>query len=253
MAAAAPVLVCDRLVRRFGRASPVVDEVSLQVHPGEVLGLIGPNGGGKSTLLLLMAGLLKPTAGTATVEGIDTRRLARTAAGRVGLLIAEPGLYPLLSGRENLRYFGGLYGLRPAQVDRRAGPLAAALGLERFLDQPVREGSSGMRQKLSLCRALLMQPRVLLLDEPTAHLDPVSARNILEVVRAQADEGLAVVLCTHDLPIAERLCERVVLLAGRVLSVTEQPGPRGLPPVGPLFQPYQAALAARGADPAAGP
>jgi len=220
----------------------VVEGVDLDLLPGEVLGLIGPNGGGKSTLLLMMAGLLKPSAGTVELGGIATRQLARQAAGRIGLLISEPGLYPLLTGWENLEYFGGLYGLSAAEVRRRATTLVGDLGLADAMDRPAETGSSGMRQKLSLCRSLLMQPRLLLLDEPTAHLDPVSARTILRVVRAHADGGLSVVLCTHDLAIAEALCERVAVLARTLLSVRTLPGPRHLPPVGSLFDPYRAAL-----------
>lgn len=239
---AAPVLRCRELVRRFDDRPPVVDGVDLDLHAGEVLGLIGPNGGGKSTLLLLMAGLLAPTSGEVRVGEVPAVEAAWRAQGQVGLLTAEPGLYPLLTGRENLRYFGGLHGLSAAEVDRRTAPLLDELHLGRAADQPVSTCSSGMKQKLSLVRALLMQPRVLLLDEPTANLDPVSARGILSVVRARADEGLAVVLCTHDLVAAESLCDRVALMATRLLQVRRFDGPRRLPPVGELFQPYQQAL-----------
>jgi len=237
------VLRCQNLGRRFGRHI-VLQGVDLDLPPGEVLGLIGPNGGGKSTLLLLMAGLLEPSAGTVTVQGMPARQVARSGAALVGLLTAEPGLYPLLSARENLHYFGALHGLSPADVDARTGPLLAGLHLDQALDRPVHTASSGTRQKISLARSLLMQPRVLLLDEPTANLDPVSARTIWQVVRERADAGLAVVACTHDLVAAESLCERVLLLAGRILSERRFPGPRNLPPVGALFAPYQAALQA---------
>ncbi|MCK6505536.1 ABC transporter ATP-binding protein [Myxococcota bacterium] len=240
-AAPASVVTARGLGRRVG-GRPVLAGVDLDLHPGEVVGLIGPNGGGKSTLLLLLAGLLRPTQGEVRVQGLPATEVARRAQGRVGLLTADPGLYPLLTGRENLRFFGGLYGLDAAEVDRRTGPLLDELHLGAAVDRPVHTGSSGMRQKLSLARALLMDPVVLLLDEPTANLDPVSARTIWQVVRQRADRGLAVVVCTHDLVAAERLCERVLLLAGRVLQETTFPSPRGLPPVGQLFAPYQDAL-----------
>ena len=239
--ASASVLTARGLGRRVGGRA-VLDDIDLDLLPGEVVGVIGPNGGGKSTLLLLLAGLLRPTHGEVRVQGVLAERVARQAQGRVGLLTAEPGLYPLLSGRENLRYFGGLYGLSPDQVDQRTGPLLDELHLGAAVDRPVHTGSSGMRQKLSLARALLMDPAVLLLDEPTANLDPVSARTIWQVVRQRADRGLAVLVCTHDLVAAECLCERVLLVAGRVLEETRFPPPRGLPPVSHLFAPYQAAL-----------
>lgn len=240
-AAQKPLLLTRGLVRSFdGR--PVVDGVELTLVEGEVVGLIGPNGGGKSTLLLLLAGLLVPTSGRVEVQGVAATRVAREAQGRVGLLTAEPGLYPLLTGRENLRYFGGLYGVSAAEVDRRTAPLLAELGLGEAVDRPVHTASSGMRQKLSLARALLMEPVVLLLDEPTANLDPVSARTVWQVVRDRANQGLAVVVCTHDLVAAECLCERVLLMAGHIIEETRFEGPRGLPPVGQLFAPYQRAL-----------
>jgi ABC-2 type transport system ATP-binding protein len=237
-----PVLSARGLGRAAGGRA-VLTGVDLDLLPGEVVGLIGPNGGGKSTLLLLLAGLLRPSAGSVLLQGLPATEVARQAQGRVGLLTAEPGLYPLLTGRENLRYFGGLYGLSPAEVDHRTGPLLEELHLDGAAERPVHTGSSGMRQKLSLARALLMDPAVLLLDEPTANLDPVSARTIWQVVRQRADRGLAVVVCTHDLVAAECLCERVLLLAGRVLEETRFPPPRDLPPVGHLFAPYQRALA----------
>ncbi|MCB9778439.1 MAG: ABC transporter ATP-binding protein [Alphaproteobacteria bacterium] len=240
-----PVLQARDLSRR-ARRRVLVEGVDLDLHPGEILGLIGPNGGGKSTLLHLLAGLLRPTTGTVTVDGVPADRLARTAAGKVALITPEPGLYPLLTGRENLRWFGELHGLSRAEVDTRIDALAPALHLGDALDQRTAQLSSGTRQKLSLCRALAMRPRVLLLDEPTANLDPVSARAILAQVRARADDtGLAVVLCTHDLVAAEALCERVLLLATRPVHLERFDGPRHLPAVGALFAPYQQALADR--------
>lgn len=224
--------------RRFGDLE-VLREVSVEARAGEVLGLIGPNGGGKSTLLLMMAGLVSPSAGEVTVDGTAATELALQATGQVGLVTAEPGLYPLMTGRENLHYFGGLFDLDAAEVDRRCQPLVEQLAVAPALDRPVGAMSSGMRQKFSLVRALLLSPRALLLDEPTANLDPVAAWTIYEAVREQADRGVAVVLCTHDLHAAESLCERVLLLRQTVLATHEQPGRRSAPPTGALLELYK--------------
>jgi ABC-type multidrug transport system ATPase subunit len=219
--------------RSFGRRV-VLSGLSLTVSRGEVVGLVGPNGGGKSTLLLLMAGLLRPTTGSVSVCGIEAHELALTTSGVVGLVTARPGLYPLLTGRENLRHFGGLFGLEPGEVDARAEPLADALEIGKGLDQRVARLSTGMQQKLSLIRALLLSPKLLLFDEPTANLDPLSATVLHEEVRSRADAGLACVLATHDLSAAEAICDRVLILDGEVKRELRFPERRGAP-TGPLL------------------
>ncbi len=227
------------LVRSFGKNAPVVDHVDLDVQAGEVIGLIGPNGGGKSTLMMLMAGLVTPSGGTVKLDGVDTTDLALESSGSVGLITAVPGLYPLLSGWENLHYFGGLNGLSPADVDQRARGLLDGLDLADQLDRQVKEYSSGMQQKVSLVRALLMNPRLLLLDEPTSNLDPVSTHTIHMAVRKQADAGVAVVLCTHDLHAAEAICDRVAVMQQTIRGTRKLDGARSAPPQGQLFQMYQ--------------
>ncbi len=220
-----------------------VEEVDLQVAAGELLGLVGPNGGGKTTLLWLLSGLLTPDAGVAEVDGHPAARLRDQ--GAVGLITAQAGLYPLLTGRENLHFFGGLHGLSPIEVDTRVSGLDPDLRLEETLDRPVAVLSSGQQQKVSLARALLMAPVALLLDEPTANLDPVSARAVYAVVRAQADAGRAVVLATHDLVAVEALCDRAVVLDRTVRDAVRLDGLRRPPEAGPLLAPFAAALAAR--------
>jgi ABC-type multidrug transport system ATPase subunit len=207
----APLVELQDVSRAFGRTT-VLEDVSLTIAPGEVLGLVGPNGGGKSTLLLLMAGLLRPTTGQVTVCGITAHELALTSAGKVGLVAARPGLYPLLSGRENLQHFGGLFGLSPDEVEQRGQPLLDSLALTEGLDRRVGQWSTGMQQKLSLVRALLLSPEVLLFDEPTANLDPVASQALYRTLRGRADGGLACALVTHDLAAAESICDRVLLL-----------------------------------------
>lgn len=237
-----PRLQARGLSRRDGDVVRV-EGVDLDVRGGELVGLVGPNGGGKTTLLWLLAGLLGPDEGATTVDGASVVGLR--GRGAVGLITARPGLYPLLTGRENLHFFGGLHGLSPGEVDARVGGMDPDLRLDEALDRRVAVLSSGQRQKVSLARALLMAPAALLLDEPTANLDPVSARAVYAVVRAQADAGRAVVLASHDLVAVEALCDRAVVLDRTVRQEVALDGPRQPPEAGPLLAPFAAALAAR--------
>ncbi len=239
----APVVVLKNVGRSFGKRV-VLSDLNLAVCAGEMVGVVGPNGGGKSTLLLLMSGLLRPSAGRVSVCGTEAYELSLTAAGRVGLVTARPGLYPLLTGRENLRHFGGLFGLSPDEVDKKAEPLARALELSPGFDERVGQMSTGMQQKLSLIRALLLSPRLLLFDEPTANLDPLASRVLYREVRRRADAGLACVLVTHDLFAAEAVCDRVLILDGRIkreLRFTDRREPLS----GPVLTAWQEAIAVR--------
>lgn len=232
-------LVELRDVSRRQRRHTVLSGVDLDAFSGQVLGLVGPNGGGKSTLLLLLAGLLAPSSGSVRVGGVPARELATRRTGSVGLITAEPGLYPLLTGWENLVFFGGLFGLSGQEARERATELVAALELTEAMDRRCGGWSSGMRQKLSLVRARLMRPRLLLLDEPTANLDPVSADTLWRTVRQAAEEGLAVVLVTHDLVAAEAICDRVAIVEGTIKHVEVLDGRRHVPSPGHLLPLYR--------------
>lgn len=201
--------------RVFGKAT-VLKNVDIEVKAGELVALIGPNGGGKSTLLMMMAGLLAPTSGVVQVCGLPAQRLALESAGKVGLVLARPGLYPLLTGWENLNYFGGLFGLDDAAVAKKAAEHLDAMELTSHMDKPVSGWSTGMQQKLSLVRALLLEPEVLLFDEPAANLDPLAAKAMYQELRSRADAGLACVLVTHDLEAAENFCDRIFLVQGGI-------------------------------------
>jgi ABC-2 type transport system ATP-binding protein len=232
-----PVVVFENAGRSFG-GRVVLSGLNLSVTSGELVGVVGPNGGGKSTLLMMMAGLLHATTGRVTVCGSPAHTLALTTAGCVGLVTARPGLYPLLTGRENLQHFGGLFGLSRDEVDAKAAPLLKTLALTTGVDERVGQLSTGMQQKLSLVRALLLSPKLLLLDEPTANLDPVAARALYAEVRARVDDGLACVLVTHDLPSAEAVCDRVLIVEGKVkreLEFAKHRAPLG----GPLLTAWQ--------------
>lgn len=236
-----PIAVMNKAGRSFG-GHTVLKDVDLTISERELVGVVGPNGGGKSTLLLLLAGLLRPTSGSVSIEGVAATELALRAAGHVGLVTARPGLYPLLTGRENLHHFGGLYGLTPSDVDAKAKPIVERLEVER-LDERVSALSTGMQQKLSLVRALLLSPKVLLLDEPTANLDPPIAHALVTELRRRVDAGLACVLVTHDLSAAESLCDRALLVDGgikRELTFKERREPKS----GPLLTAWRQALGA---------
>jgi ABC-2 type transport system ATP-binding protein len=239
----APVVAMKGAARSFGQRV-VLSRLNLTILGGEMVGVVGPNGGGKSTLLLLMSGLLRPTVGTVTVCGVEAHALSRTAAGQVGLVTARPGLYPLLTGRENLRHFGGLFGLSAREVDEKAEPLARALLLTSGFDERAGRLSTGMQQKLSLIRALLLSPKLLLFDEPTANLDPLASRVLYAEVRKRADEGLACVLVTHDLPSAEAVCDRVLIIEGEVKRELKF-ADRRAPLTGPVLKAWQEALGNR--------
>ena len=234
-----PVISARSLGRRYG-VTDVLCDVDVDVRGGEVLGLVGPNGGGKSTLLLLLAGLVHPTSGEVRIHGLHAHEVALQASGKIGLVTAESGLYPLLTGWENLDFFGQLHGLSTATVRQRGAEVGARLGL--LDDQLCRVAgtySSGMRQKLSLVRSLLTSPQALLLDEATANLDPLVAWTLYDAIREQADSGVAVVLCTHDLHAAEGLCERVLALDKTVIACVEQGGERAAPQASALLQHFR--------------
>lgn len=205
----------QQATKRFGDRE-VLRATDLTVSAGEVVGIIGPNGGGKSTLLLLMAGLLRPTSGRVFTCGEPADKLALAAAGKVGLVMARPGLYPLLTGWENIDYFVGLFGLSRDEVRTRTAPLLARFELTDAMDARLATWSTGMQQKLSVVRALALSPSVLLFDEPAANLDPLAASQLYDELRARADGGMACVVVTHHLAAAESICDRVLLVDGGV-------------------------------------
>lgn len=230
-------VVIKNATKSFG-SRQVLSELNLEVDAGEVVGIIGPNGGGKSTLLLMMAGLLKPTTGEVTVCGIAAHRLALESSGRVGLVMARPGLYPLLTGWENLEYFGGLFGLSKPEIRAKSAEMLGRLELEPQMGTRLSTWSTGMQQKLSLLRALLLSPALLLFDEPAANLDPLAAETMYDELRVRADDGLACVLVTHNLVAAEAKCDRVLLInGGLVEQIQTEPG--DALPQGPLMEAWK--------------
>jgi len=191
------------------------------VRPGEVFGLLGPNGAGKTTILRMACGLLAPSAGRAAIAGVDVWAEPLRAKRMLGYLDEEPLLYPNLSGREFLDLVGDLYGVpRGPEREARIARLLSVLELEDKQHELIAGYSHGMRNKIGLLALLLYDPRVLLLDEPTNGLDPRSARRVRDLLRELADRGVAVVLSTHILGVAQALCDRVAIVdRGRVVAV----------------------------------
>ena len=203
-----------RLVVRTATDHEVValHDVSLTVGNGEVVGLVGPNGAGKTTLLKIVSTLLQPTTGHVLVDGHDPRRDARAVRDRIGLVLADDrALYWRLTGRENLEFFGVMHGLTQRDARARAGELLDQVGLASR-DKLVFGYSSGMRARLSLARALLTRPPLLLLDEPTRALDPIASAAVGEMLQASAAEGVAVFLSSHRLDEIETVCDRIVVV-----------------------------------------
>ena len=193
-----------------------VDGVSLDVAPGEVVGLLGPNGAGKSTTIKLLIGLLPPQSGSIRLLDMDMPRQRVAIQARIGVVFEEKNLYENLSGAETLAFFARLHGLREADVDG----LLARVGLAGRGRDRVSGYSKGMRQRLTVARALVNRPDVLFLDEPTDGLDPVSARAIRRIVRDEAARGVAVLLTTHDMHEADELSDRVAFInEGRILAL----------------------------------
>jgi ABC-2 type transport system ATP-binding protein len=215
-------IVTDRLVRDYTTRQGnrrALDEVSFTVPYGHVVGMLGPNGAGKTTCVRILTTLLLPTSGTARVAGADVVGNPRAVRRAVGVSFGgDSGLYTRLSGRDNLRYFGTMYGLAGTDLDQRTDRLLARVGLEERGRDRVETYSRGMRQRLHIARALLHDPRVLLLDEPSSGVDPEGARQLRTLITGLRDEGRAVLLTTHDMVEAEQLCQNVIIVnRGRVL------------------------------------
>ncbi len=212
----------EGLSKRFGDTL-AVSELSLQVGAGEVMGFLGPNGSGKTTTIRLLMGLLRPSAGRAAILGRDCHADAVTLKRDVGYLPDEPFLYPYLSGVETLELVAGLHGFAPAEGRRRAAAIAERLGLHDSMRAYTVTYSMGMKKRLALALALIHDPRVLILDEPTNGLDPAGARQMRETITELAAGGRTIFLSTHLLDAAERLCHRVAIIQRGKLQAVGTP------------------------------
>lgn len=212
-----------------GYDKQAVDGVSFRVAAGEIYGLLGPNGAGKTTTLRILSGLMRPTSGRAIINGAPVTESDHRAKGSIGFLTANTGLYQRLSPRELLPYFGELHGLDGPTIRRRVAELIDWLGIEPFADIRCGALSTGQKQRTNIARALIADPPVLIMDEPTLGLDVLSNRVILDFIRRERDRGKAVLLSTHYLDEAEVLCDRIGLLhQGRIIAEGDLPALRVL-------------------------
>lgn len=233
------MVVADSLVKDFptpeGVEKRAVDGLSFSVGTGEIYGLLGPNGAGKTTTLRLLSGLMRPTSGSALVGGFDVARQATDVKRVLGFLTANTGLYQRLTARELLAYFAQLHGNTRLSAATRARELIDLLGIGSFADLRCGALSTGQKQRVNIARALVADPPILIMDEPTLGLDVLSSRVILEYIRRQRDAGKTVILSTHYLDEAEDLCDRIGLLhdgylvaEGTIESLRNQSGERRL-------------------------
>ncbi len=217
------MVLADKLEKIFsrpdGRDKIAVDRLSFRVGKGEIYGLLGPNGAGKTTTLRMLSGLMAPTSGSASLAGYDVARHPMEVKGILGFLTANTGLYLRLTVRELLVYFAHLNRMNRDQARQRSEHLIEWLGIEEFADLRCGALSTGQKQRVNIARALIADPPILVLDEPTLGLDVLSSRIILAYIRRVREQGRTIVLSTHYLDEAETLCDRIGLLHdGRLVA-----------------------------------
>ncbi|MEN8007563.1 MAG: ABC transporter ATP-binding protein [Candidatus Krumholzibacteriota bacterium] len=212
------VLEVKDLRKEFGDLT-AVDGISFDIQEGEIFGFLGPNGAGKTTSISMICGLLKPTAGEVHVEGVSILTDPRKVKRRLGVVPQEVAIYEELSARENLAFWGGIFGMRGGELNSRVDELLEQVGLEERAKEPTKNFSGGMKRRLNLALGLVHDPKLILLDEPTVGIDPQARRNILEVVKSIVAGGRTVLYTTHYLEEAEELCDRLAIIDhGQILS-----------------------------------
>ncbi len=212
------MIQANGLTKHYGQLV-AVENMSITVSPGELFGFLGPNGAGKTTTIKMFCGLLRPTAGTAMIAGIDVQREPLKAKAALGYVPDNPFLYEKLTGLEYLRFIADLYGVNSLRARGRIADLLRLFELTEKKDELIEGYSRGMRQKIAMAGALIHEPKALFLDEPTVGLDPKSARLMKNILRGLCERGVAVFVSTHILEIAERMCDRVAIIDhGKLLT-----------------------------------
>ncbi len=219
------MIVAEHLRKTFPgkgkKAAPViaVDDVSFTAHDGQITGLLGPNGAGKTTTMRMLYTLMQPETGRVQVDGVDVAADANRVRRSLGVLPDARGVYKRLTARENITYFGELHGMSPAAIAERTRVLAQALQMEDFLDRQTEGFSQGQRTKTAIARALVHDPRNVILDEPTNGLDVMTTRGLREFLRQLRAEGRCVIFSSHIMQEVAALCDRIVIIAnGRVMA-----------------------------------
>ena len=215
-----PILEASHLVKKYGELL-AVDDVSFSVEEGEIFGLLGPNGAGKSTTIAMLSGLFRPSAGTARIGGLDVVKDLGRVKQLIGVVPQDLALYPTLTGRENVTFFGELYGLHGKELHQRVDEVLGYVGMVERAKDPVNAYSGGMKRRINLAAGLVNRPRLLFLDEPTVGVDPQSRNHIFESVeRLNREQGMAVLYTTHYMEEAERLCARVGIIdRGKLIAL----------------------------------
>jgi ABC-2 type transport system ATP-binding protein len=212
------MIAISNLVKCYGRFT-AVDDVSLEVAPGEIHGFLGPNGAGKTTTMRMIAGLLQPTSGRIVVNGHDMAVNAEEAKASLGFIPDRPFIYEKLTAGEFLRFHAGLYGLDGRGVAARVHEMLDLFELRRWENELVESFSHGMKQRLVMCAAFLHRPRAVAVDEPMVGLDPRGARLIKDVFKRMSERGVAILMSTHTLEVAQEMSHRVsIILKGRIIA-----------------------------------
>jgi ABC-2 type transport system ATP-binding protein len=214
-----PILIAQDLHKSYGDVK-AVDGISLQVARGEVFGLLGPNGAGKTTAISMLTGLFPPDSGSVTVDGLDLKTHSNEVKAKLGLVPQELALYPTLSARQNLNFFGRIYGLKGDELRGRVDEVLRMIGLADRADDAIEDYSGGMKRRVNIGAGLLHKPQVLFLDEPTVGVDPQSRNAIFESVEALNRAGMSVIYTTHYMEEAQRLCHRVAIVdEGKIIAL----------------------------------
>jgi ABC-2 type transport system ATP-binding protein len=213
-----PVIAVEHIVKRYG-AFTAVDDVSISVAPGQIHGFLGPNGAGKTTSIRMIAGLLKPTSGRIIVNGHDLDREPEAAKAALGFIPDRPFIYEKLTAGEFLRFHAGLYGMNDSEIETRIKEMLDIFELGRWQNELVESFSHGMKQRLVMSAAFLHRPKAVLVDEPMVGLDPRGARLIKDVFRRMAAHGVAILMSTHTLEVAEEMCDVIsIILKGKIIA-----------------------------------
>jgi ABC-2 type transport system ATP-binding protein len=208
----------SNVVKRYGNFT-AVDGVSLDVKPGEIHGFLGPNGAGKTTTIRMIAGLLKPTSGSIVVNGHDTAAEPEKAKASLGFIPDRPFVYEKLTAGEFLRFHAGLYGLDGPMVRDRAKEMLEIFELAKWENELIESFSHGMKQRVVMAAAFMHRPRAVLVDEPMVGLDPRGARLIKDVFRRMSEHGVAILMSTHTLEVAQEMCDRIaIILKGKIIA-----------------------------------
>ena len=207
-----PILTVRNLVKEYGEGARAVDDVSFEVGAGEIFGLLGPNGAGKTTIIRAISTILSFTSGKIEVLGADNREKSGEVRSNIGVLTTDIGAYERFSGRENLKYFGELYGMEKKVLEKRIDELVQLLDMRDFIDKRAGKYSTGMKQRLAIARSVVHNPRVIIFDEPTSGLDVLASQTVRNFMQRSRELGRAVIFSTHQMYDAEKLCDRVIII-----------------------------------------